>query len=762
MISKKGSVARKALALANVSAVAVGLAASGTAFAQDTGAAVAEDTGAIKEIVVSARRRNETIQQTPIAMTAISAAQLEATASVKISDIQGQAPNLLITQQVSGASAANISIRGLSFADIEKSFDPTVAVVVDGAFIGTSTGQLLDFFDIDSIEVLRGPQGNLFGRNTIGGVINIKRSRPKDELGGKFELEYGKYDSVAARGVLHLPLVPGKINSKLFMFYAKTDGYYKYFADGSRRGGGHNYNFGASFDFKLSDTFNALLTLEKQTSKHDNMVSNISGTGELFCALAVVPNQCDRNTTDDLYTTFSDPSRATYRSPAATLELNLDLDAVKLVSITNYRESKDSSYEDVDGFTENFYRVDRNSKFWQFSQELRASGQLTDGFDYVVGGYYYDSKYNLNQKTEIPAFGLSPFYQSQITDGWSTSYAAFADFNWEFMPKFRVNFGGRWTHDKKALRTQAPEGATFADFGKNSKSWSKFTPKVSVDYRPNDTLMVYGTWSRGYRSGGFSGRGLDRVSATTPFNPETVDSFEAGLKTSWFDRRLLFNIAAFYTKYNEIQQNITKSGGSTGNITIVENAASAKVKGVEIDLTARPADGFTIRASAGFLDNKFGDFTNQEAWTDGVNSGLHTYDYSGVNMIYAPKVTASVNLEYAHEVGEGQVKLSGSYRYIARYDQQISRDARIPTVQTNGTTVLDSNDPRVRTDPQSLVDASISYTIPTGSGEARISLFGRNLLDDRGAATAFTVAGLWTFATAREPRVFGVQAGYKF
>lgn len=764
----KGPIARKALVLANVSVVAVGLATSGAAFAQSGDVVAEEDGGQIREIVVSARRRNETIQQTPIAMTAISAAQLEATASVKIADIQGQAPNLLITQQVTGGAAANISIRGLSFADIEKSFDPTVAVVVDGAFIGTSTGQFLDFFDIESIEVLRGPQGNLFGRNTIGGVINITRTRPKDELSGKFEVEYSSYDSVATRGVIHMPLVPGKVNSKFFMFYAKSDGFYKNYADGARRGGGNNYNFGAAFDFKLSDNFDALLTLEKQTSKHDNVVSNISGTGELFCLFAAVPNQCNRNTTGDLYTTFADPSLATYSSPAATLELNLDLDAVKLVSITNYRESKDSSFEDVDGFAEPFYRVDRRSKFWQFSQELRASGQFSDGFDYVVGGYYYDSKYNLNQQTDLFGGG---FYQSQITDGWSTSYAAFGDFNWEFMPQLRLNFGGRWTHDKKSLQTQAPDAlGVFTNFGKNSKSWSKFTPKVSVDYRPSDTLMVYGTWSRGYRSGGFSGRGLDQVSATTPFNPEAVDSFEVGLKSSWFDRRLTFNVAGFYTKYDDIQQTITKSGGSTGNITIVENAASAKVKGIEVDMTARPADGLTLRGSFGWLDNKFQGFTNQEAWTIFdpldptviLDSGLHTYDYSGVNMIYAPKVTASLNLEYAHEVGDGKVQLNGSYRYIARYDQQISRDARIPTVATNGTTVLTSNDPRVRTDAQNLFDASISYSIPTGSGEARIALFGRNIFDDRGAATAFTVAGLWSFATAREPRIFGVQAGYKF
>ncbi|WP_221794448.1 TonB-dependent receptor [Aquisediminimonas sediminicola] len=727
----------------------------------------ANDSNQIQDIIVSARRRNETLQQTPIAMTAIVASQLESKASVSIADIQGTAPNLLITQQVTGGAAANISIRGLSFADIEKSFDPTVAVVVDGAFIGTSTGQLLDFFDIDSIEVLRGPQGNLFGRNTIGGVINIKRSRPKEELGGKFEMEYGSFNTMSERGVLHVPLVKDKLFAKVFAFHTQTDGFYKYYTDRSPRGGGNNTNFGASFLYKASEDFDALLTLEKQVSEQDNVVSNISGTGEVFCLFAAVPGECNRNTTKDLYTVFADPGQARYSSPAATLEMNWNAGLVKLTSLTNYRESKDSSYEDVDSFAEPFYKVDRHSKYRQISQELRASGQFAENFDFVVGGYFFDSKYTLNQKTSL--FG-GDFYQSQITHGTSQSVAAFGDFNWEFLPKLRLNFGGRVTHDKKGLDTSAPDGAgVFTDFGWNHKSWTKFTPKVSLDYRPTHDLMVYGSWSQGYRSGGFSGRGLDQVSATTPFNPEKVNSFEAGVKAELFDRRLTLNLAGFYVKYKDIQETITKSGGSTGNITIVENAASAKVKGIEADFTARPIDGLTVRGSLGYLHNRFSGFTNKEAWsiTDGddnvLDSGLHIYDYSGVNMIYAPKITASVSFEYKYELGnDHQVRLNGGYRYIGAYDQQVSRDARIPTIQDNGTTVLTSNDPRVRANKQSLLDASLSYILPTGGGETRITVFGRNLLDNRGPATAFTVAGLWSFATAREPRVYGVQVGYKF
>jgi iron complex outermembrane receptor protein len=724
----------------------------------------------LEEVVVSARRRKETIQETPIAMTALATSQMESVASVNIMDIQGAVPNLVMTQQVTGGNAVNLSLRGLSFADIEKSFDPTVAVVVDGAFIGTSSGQLLDFFDIASIEVLRGPQGDLFGRNTIGGVINIQRTRPTDDYSGKFQLEYGSYGTATGRGVLGLPLIKGLLDAKFFFFHTTTDGYYKNYYTGANAGGGTNANFGASFLLTPNESFNALLTLEKQTSSFDNVVANISKTGELFCVpgLFITASQaavqCNRNTRNDLYTTFTAPNSSRYSSPAATLEMNWDPGFTHLVSITNYRSDVERSLENVSSFSVPIYAVDRRSKYHQLSQELRAGGNFTPTFDYVVGAYFFDSTYTLNQFTGGTLFGGGPYYHSQATTGVSTSIAGFGDFNWEFVPKWRVNFGGRITHDKKELDTSAPNPVVFEDFGNHSDSWTKFTPKVSVDYRPTSDYMLYGSWSRGYRSGGFSGRGLTPASATTPFNPETVNSYEVGAKTAWFDRRLLFNVAVFYTNYKDIQENITESGGSTGNITIVKNAASAKMKGVELDFTGKPLEQLIIRGSLGYLNSHFSGFTNAEAWSNPATgqSGLHTYDYSGVDLIYAPAWTGSLGADYEIPVSYGKYKATAGYRYIAPYDQQIARDDSIPVPLNDGTTVLSSNDARVRTNVQNLVDASLSLSIPGEHGETEFTVFGRNLADNRGAASAFTVAGLWAFATAREPRVFGVRVGYKF
>ena len=720
------------------------------ALAQDTTPvateAAAEEPG---DIIVSARRRDETLQQTPVAITAIPAQALESKATINIGDLQGAAPNVLITNQNSGAAAANVSIRGLTFADVEKSFDPTVAVVVDGVFIGTSTGQFFDFFDIQQIEILRGPQGTLFGRNTIGGVINITRTRPTLEWGGKFEASYGRFDTLATRAVVNVPLVEGTLGLKGFYFHNESDGYYRHGITGKRVGSSNNENFGVALRLEKGG-FDANLTLEKQVQRFDPVNSNIAKTGELFCNFEPA-NECNRNTTTDLYTVFNDPAVSRYSSPAATLEMNLDLGAVKLTSVTGYRESDEFQTQDFDASSSDLYFTTRTQDFRQFSQELRASGDITDALDYVVGVYYYDHKYSLDQVTRLFG-GPAP---EQIITGTSKSFAVFGDFNWELTDKFRAFFGGRWTKDRKTNFNNVGG----VQFPLVKKTFDKFTPRVGVDYRPNDDILVYASWSRGYRSGGFSGRGQTLISSTTPFGPETVDSYEVGFKTAWLDRRLLFNVAAFYADYSDLQQNTTipVPPPSVGNETIVTNVGSATIKGLEVDLTARPFAGFTLTGALGLLDSKFKGFITQAPDAAG---NLLTFDYSRNHLIYNPNVTASVTADYEVPTAFGALLFNVGYRFIDNYDQQISLGPT--TVGSNGIIIVGGNDPRVRSDKQGLLDASATARFNIGGARAKLTVFGRNLADDRGPNAAFTVAGLWSFASAREPRTYGVTLGFEF
>ena len=744
-------------ALAMIAAFGTSGAAAQTAAAASTAPApalappLASNQDAVDDIVVTARQRSETASTTPVSVTAISPATLEATNALTIQDVAGMVPNVLIQPVGAGPSAAAISIRGVSFADIEKSFDPAVGVLVDGVFIGTNTGQLLDFFDIASLEVLRGPQGTLFGRNTIGGVINIRRSRPTGELGGKAEITFGSYGLFEAKGVLNVPIIKDVLALKLFESHTHTDGFYKNVTQGRREPIGTADNFGAAIQFTPTPEFNALLTLEKQTQDGHTTNSASSTTGDFVC-VAAPANECNRGGNNDgIYTTFTqfdNPTR--YRSPAATLELNYDLtDALRLTSITAWRKDTELFRQDFDGTSIPFYETIRDQKYRQITQEFRLSGKITNTIDFVSGLYYFDSKYNNHQTTFLGPL-LGGVTVQQFAAQTSKSYAAYGDVNWAFLPRFRLTVGGRYTKDKKTFDNRFPGAFDVSAHD----SWAKFTPKASVDFRPNDHVMVYGSWARGYRAGGFNGRATSVATSQTSYDPETVDSYELGLKTQLFDRRVSFNLAGFYTKYDNKQESIirrTPPGSPNTNETIVSNAASAVIKGVEADVTIRPVHGLTLNASAGYLKSKYDSFLTLNPLT------LAPIDLSGLDLTFNPSLTASAGVTYVMETSVGDLTLSSNFRHINRYFTAITPDPS--NVNPNAPTI---NSLASRTRALNQLDASIALEPTIHDIKTRVNFYVRNLLDVRSLSSTTIVPGLFKTASAREPRTIGVELGFSF
>lgn len=740
------------------------------AFAQDTAPPLPAEPGAPAAatvdpnvIIVSARRRSETLQETPVAITAINAAMLENKAAANIGELQGAAPGLLITQQNSGAQAANISIRGLTYADVEKSQTPTVGVVVDGVTIGTSTGQLQDAFDIAQIEVLRGPQGTLFGANTIGGVINITRSRPTMEPGGKAEFTYGRWNTWAGKAILNYG--DGETwGIKAWYFHNETDGFYRNAIRNERAGRSEGDSYGASLLFEPAGSgFDALLTVENVVQEFEPVVSNLTNSTELFCGLIPV-EQCGRNNTTDLYTVFSLPATSKYRAPNATLQMNYDLGDIKLSSITGWRHSKETQTQDFDGSSSDLYYVDRRQKYTQWSQELRAAGNLFTGFDYVVGAYYFHSKYNLVQWTRFrgldPSIPPTEFDQNPQTNlGKTTSYAFFGDFNWAFSDKWRLSFGGRWSHDNKKLSNRFAQAGLI---GSGDANFTKFTPKIGIDYRPNSDVMLYASWSRGYRSGGFSPRAATAETASTPFQPETVDAYEIGAKLALFDRKLEINLAGYVSDYKDMQQNLTVPGGPLGNQTITGNVpGGAIIKGIEMDGTIRVTPFFRITTSAAYMKSRFRDFIAGGVY----NGAIVPFDYSANRLIYAPKFTASLGAEYEVPTSFGKVVATAGWRHISPYDEQISQGGLTPILDGSGAATsvrVNGNDPRVRTTTQDLLDASLTFNFDVGDKEAYVRVFGRNLANEKTTTHAFTVAGLFSFGMALEPRTYGATVGVRF
>ncbi|MDE2596951.1 MAG: TonB-dependent receptor [Sphingomonadales bacterium] len=757
------------------------------AYAQDAApqSDSATDSSDNGEIIVSARRRDETLQSTPVAITAVNAASLENKASVNIGDLTGAAPNLLITQQNSGAQAANLSIRGLTYADIEKSQTPTVGVVIDGITIGTNTGQLVDSFDIEQVEVLRGPQGTLFGANTIGGVLNIRRTKPTMHTGAKLEASYGRWNTWNTKAIVNF----GNDTNwgvKAWYFHNATDGFYNNVIQKRSGGWSKGDTFGASMLYK-SDTFDAQLTVENTIQSFDPVVANIANSSEVFCAFEPAV-ECNRNNTKDIYTVFSAPAESHYHAPSATLEMNLDLGAIKLTSITGWRHSREEQTQDFDGSSTDLYYVDRRQHYTQWSQELRASGQVGSTFDYVVGGYFFGSKYDLTQWSRV--FGFNPTVvptlfdkNAQHVEGKTNSYAFFGDFNWAFADRWRLSFGGRWSHDNKKLWNGFAPGvlvdpatvsqSKFAAVGSGNANFNKFTPKVGIDFRPNSDVMFYGSWSRGYRSGGFSPRAATAATASTPFQPETVDAWEIGTKLAFLDRKLQLNFAGFVSDYKNMQQNLTVPGGPTGNQTITGNVpGGAIIRGLEFDGTFRPVEGLKFTATAAYMKSHFRNFIANGVLPAGLvypggltapASGIGPYNYSANHLIYAPEFSGSFEAEYKVPTSFGSVAATVGLRHIAPYDEQISANS-LTAANIGGVAgvTVNGNDVRVRTQTQDLLDASMTFNFAVSGADAYFRVYGRNLLDERTTTHAFTVAGLWSFGMGLEPASYGATLGIKF
>ena len=443
--------------------------------------------------------------------------------------------------------------------------------------------------------------------------------------------------------------------------------------------------------------------------------------------------------------------------------MNYDLGGVKLTSVTGWRHSKEKQTQDFDGSSTDLYYVDRRQHYTQWSQELRAAGNLVTGLDYVVGAYYFHSKYDLTQWTRL--FGFNPSIppmvadtNEQMVEGKTTSYAFFGDFNWAFADKWRLSFGGRWSHDNKKLTNAF---ATTGQVGQGDANFTKFTPKIGIDFRPNPDTMLYASWSRGYRSGGFSPRAATAATASTPFQPETVDAYEIGAKLALFNRKLELNIAGYVSDYKDMQQNLTVPGGPTGNQTITGNVAGgALIKGIEIDGSLRIPPSLRLTGSAAYMKSHFRNFVANGVY----GTAIVPFDYSANRLIYAPKFTGSMALEHEMPTSFGKIMSSLGWRHISPYDEQLSQASLTPVPATGTPTrvIVNGNDPRVRPTTQDLIDASVTFNFDLGDKEAYFRVFGRNLANEKTTTHAFTVAGLWSFGMALEPRTYGATVGVKF
>lgn len=637
--------------------------------AQEATPAQADETR-LDEVVVTARRRAESLQEVPVAVSAFSEERLSDLQADDISGIQYSVPNLYLDKG-DGANAV-VYLRGVGQNDSLAFADPGVGIYVDDVFIARSQAAFLELFDVDRVEVLRGPQGTLYGRNTIGGAVKFVSSPPPSAPDAYLEAGIGNYDARVLKGRLGGPLIDGVLNGKIAFAWSEREGFAENTIDGQDDGDQNSLAGRIALDWTPTDRLQILFSADAKRDRPDTSRSPVretaltgaltDGTLVTFPA-ATDPYQVDVNA--------NGLSNLTGYGASVTVRYDVS-DAVTLESITAYRELDFDLNLDTDGSPLPILDILLLQDQSQLSQEFRASYDAGGRFTGTAGLYYFkddDTSFSGVDNGGATIFGfpvtLFGFQTSSLADTRqeTESWAVFADVSYDLTERLSVGAGVRYTTEEKSstrrfenffdptvsvidntppfLAGQGVAGTPIT----GDADFDAFTPRVSLSYTPNDDMLLYASASRGFKSGGFDGRATNDF-AFEPFRPEFVWSYEAGAKITGMEGRLVFNAAYFYNDYTDIQVTSFGSDPVTGVfVSLFTNAAAATIQGLEFELAARPTDQLSINASLGLLDAQYDEF-------DILVGGVAT-DVSDRALVNSPEVNASLAATWEQPLDNG-------------------------------------------------------------------------------------------------------------
>jgi iron complex outermembrane receptor protein len=639
----------------------------------------------IAEVIVTARRRAESLQDVPVSVSALDADRIVQLQAENITGLQNAVPNLYMDRG-DGANTV-IYVRGIGQNDSLAFADAGVGVYVDDVFIARSQAAFLDLFDVERVEVLRGPQGTLYGRNTIGGAVKFVSAEPPEQFGLYVEAGGGNFGYQALKARLGGPF-SDDLRGKIAVAAIQRDGYATNTVDGQDDGDTQSIAWRGTLAYTPTDNTRISLSVDGKRDRPDASRSPVRETSVTGFAdpvgapftpttfpAATNPYRVDVNAND-----MSDLT-----AWGVTLKAGVDLsDAWSLESITSYRDMDFDLALDTDGSPLPILDILVLQDQDQFSQELRATYDAHDGLTAVAGLYYFhDDDLTFSGVDNgslsvfgfpVTAFGLAT---SSLADTHQTteSMAAFADASYDLTQKLTLSAGVRYTYEEKESRRRfenffdpaisvvenTPPFLSGVGVPGNTltgkANFDAVTPRLSISYRASDDAMLYASASRGFKSGGFDGRGTTDF-GFQPFDPETVWGYELGLKSTLADGRVIANAALFYNDYQDLQ--VTSFGADPVSGTFVSlftNAAKARTQGAELELTARATAALTLNAAVGYLDAKYEEFNT-------LVGGVVT-DVSDREMANAPEWTASLGLTYEHRLSPmllGTVHVDGAYR----------------------------------------------------------------------------------------------------
>ena len=740
-------------------ALAVGLCALFPSMGALAESAAQAEPLALEEIVVTARKREESMQDVGMSLSALSSDDLMIRFDTDLQTLQNASPNLVVSdiQQGPGNPAA-IAIRGIGTTDIEKNFDPTVGVVIDGVFIGVNSGAMLRAIDLESIEILRGPQGTLFGRNSIGGIINATRARPSYEgFSGRARAGAGNHGEFQMEGYVNVAAT----DSLAFRIGGATrnhDGWFYNATQGRDVGKSDYWVISPSVRWSPADNIELYYRFDKTEQEQDaNTLLNMAQPTQAFC---FAYGQCAQSLTTPQsgapYTVLQNdmpPYQTYFDTETHIVNASWDVnDQYSVEFVYGGFKTDEEVFQDWDSTALSLYHTDRPATWEQDSFELRVNF-TGDRLSYTAGAYYWDSAYGIDLTSYIgfgALFGLPfPFDDSivfplfQEVDQTTESLAFFVEADYALTEQLTLTVGGRYTDDDKtssvvdaSMPELAIEGNPDNPF---QKSWDEFTPKAGLRFQATDSLMFYGLYSKGFRAGGFNGRPLggEYEAAAQPYDPETVNNFEVGMKSEWMDGRVRLNVSAFFMEYkNKQEEQSVPAVGGTGQQTKVTNAAEASINGVEVDFSWLVNEYFTLEGNLGWLDAEF----------DSLRDEALDVDLTYLELRRAPELTATIAPVVTIPIGQGQLVARAALRFVD--DMEL--------------TFL--NSPQSSVGSHEVLDASITYM----HGNMSVSVWGLNLTDDDSWVQAYDVGtdpsfdGLWTYTAVRPPRAYGAVVTWEF
>ncbi|MDX3899130.1 MAG: TonB-dependent receptor [Sphingobium sp.] len=729
----------------------------------------------LQDIVVTAQKRAENLQNVPISVTAVGGSTVQNLQITTLQGLYGKVPNIQLNNFSNTPNSAVITIRGIGVIEPDPYAGNTVSIVIDGVPQYFSMGALVDLYDVERIEILRGPQGTLFGANTTGGVVNIVTNQPSGTFGGKVETTYGNWKRFDIKGALDFPIVGDLLAGKVTVAHTQRDGYVTNAVDGSDMGSRNVTIYRGALKFTPSADFDATLGGEYVRARNGApIVVNgaypgealylASGTDGMYAGPCQSPSS--RCKAPDKYRSARNadiPDDSDMNSYKVNLAANWRNTALgDLTSITAYKSFNLLEYTDQDGATASFFPARRYTKGRQFSQELRSAFDLADNINVVTGLFYLDTHYMHDQGNKLN-FAAPGLFNRNLQDQDNHSVSGFAQAYYHPTDRLQVQGGIRYSYEKTSMLASSvtsisPTGATdFFGTGTNlissvsparaTKSWRNVGWKLGADYEIADRTMIYASWARGFKSGGFVGR-IGIPQDLGPFDPEKIDTFEGGIKADLLDRKVRLNLSAFYTNYRDMQIAqiyFTEIGGVPVQGNTILNAGSAHIKGFEFEATALPMAGLTLTGSLAYLNAKYADFPYTDPLTispanpEGVETNL-----KGARLQNSPRWSATAAINYTLPLGDrGKAVFNLSYSYVA---------------EKYFTAVL--NTPRTTIQPTHLADGNVDFY--PFNDKFSIGLWGRNLFDKRYLVSCYDSPGLTGFCGYAPPREYGVTSKISF